>query len=186
MNVYKFIEKYSIMDNRKREIVKFGLEMIRMLLISGIISILIAFFLKMLFEALIFLAVFIPLRQNAGGYHAKNKITCAIMSVIIYINTLYIIKNYNINGIMQLVLCFFNTVVIMYLAPASNNNNELDQAEREVYRHRTRIIFILELLIYMVLFISGLQYWSGIIIISVTIVSTLVCIGKIQNSIYER
>ena len=38
MNVYKFIEKYSIMDNRKREIVKFGLEMIRMLLISGIIS----------------------------------------------------------------------------------------------------------------------------------------------------
>lgn len=44
MNVYKFIEKYSIMDNRKREIVKFGLEMIRMLLISGIISILIAFF----------------------------------------------------------------------------------------------------------------------------------------------
>ena len=63
---------------------------------------------------------------------------------------------------------------------------ELDDKEREVYKNRTRNILIFELLIYMLLFVSYKQYWSGIIIMSITVVSALVYIGYLQNNIINK
>ena len=74
----------------------------------------------------------------------------------------------------------------MYFSPVENINNELDDKEREVYKNRTRNILIFELLIYMLLFVSYKQYWSGIIIMSITVVSALVYIGYLQNNIINK
>ena len=78
-------------------------------------------------------------------------------------------------------LCVFNAVVIVSISPVGNKNNELDYLERNVYKQRTRNVFIIELLVFMIFFINGLQYWSGIIVIAETIVSVLLCIGKLQD-----
>lgn len=86
----------------------------------------------------------------------------------------------------QLFLCLIDSYVIMYFSPVENINNELDDKEREVYKNRTRNILIFELLIYMLLFVSYKQYWSGIIIMSITVVSALVYIGYLQNNIINK
>lgn len=58
--------------------------MIKLLTIAGIVGMIIAIIMKMIPEAMLFLVMLISLRQNAGGYHTRHRITCDIMSTIIY------------------------------------------------------------------------------------------------------
>jgi len=176
-SLYEYIVRNSNENCENKDVIQFGIQMFQMLSVSMMVALAIALCMKMLAEAVVFLLVLIPLRQNAGGYHAKHKTTCAIMSMLIYICSLIII---------QLFLCLIDSYVIMYFSPVENINNELDDKEREVYKNRTRNILIFELLIYMLLFVSYKQYWSGIIIMSITVVSALVYIGYLQNNIINK
>lgn len=185
-SLYEYIVRNSNENCENKDVIQFGIQMFQMLSVSMMVALAIALCMKMLAEAVVFLLVLIPLRQNAGGYHAKHKTTCAIMSMLIYICSLIIIKYYGINSMVQLFLCLIDSYVIMYFSPVENINNELDDKEREVYKNRTRNILIFELLIYMLLFVSYKQYWSGIIIMSITVVSVLVYIGYLQNNIINK
>ena len=157
---------------------------IKMLSVAAIVAILIAMIMKMLPEAVFFLFTFIPLRQNAGGYHTRHRITCAIMSVFIYILfVLIIIKNFEFNALMQIFLCFIDSLIILCFAPVENENNELDDKDKQIYKMRTLNILILESLAFSILFIGNQQSWSGIIIMSVTVATMLLSIGKLQNII---
>lgn len=129
--------------------------MIKMLSVAAIVAILIAMIMKMLPEAVFFLFTFIPLRQNAGGYHTRHRITCAIMSVFIYIFVLIIIKNFEFNALMQIFLCFIDSLIILCFAPVENENNELDDKDKQIYKMRTLNILILESLAFSILFIGN-------------------------------
>ena len=83
--IYNYIVHNSDINKDENKVIEFGIEMIKMLSVAAIVAILIAMIMKMLPEAVFFLFTFIPLRQNAGGYHTRHRITCAIMSVFIYI-----------------------------------------------------------------------------------------------------
>lgn len=184
--IYQYIVQNSNMNCNNKYVIQFGIQMIQMLSIAIMVALIIALCMKMLPEAVVFLLILIPLRQNAGGYHTKHKITCAIMSISIYIGALVIIKIYIINSIIQLLLCFIDILIIMHLTPVENINNEFDDKEIEVYKSRSQNILVFEFLIYMLLFISDKQYWSSIIIMSITVVSALVCVGALQNNIINK
>ena len=170
--IYNYIVHNSDINKDENKVIEFGIEMIKMLSVAAIVAILIAMIMKMLPEAVFFLFTFIPLRQNAGGYHTRHRITCAIMSVFIYIFVLIIIKNFEFNALMQIFLCFID-----------NENNELDDKDKQIYKMRTLNILILESLAFSILFIGNQQSWSGIIIMSVTVATMLLSIGKLQNII---
>lgn len=176
-----YIEKYSTKNDSSKEILQFGIDMIKLSLIASLVGILIAGIMKMIPEALFFLTMFIPLRQNAGGYHTKHKITCGILSVIMYVFVLLLVKTFNTKLIIQLVFSIINAAIIIGLAPVGNKNNKLNYSEKNVYRYRTRNILVVEMLIFMLIFINGLHYWSNIIILAETVVSVLLCIGKLQE-----
>lgn len=184
--IYKYIEQNSNLENDNKDVIQFGIQMLQMLSLAVMAAFIIGLLMKMLPEAFVFLLMLIPLRQSAGGYHTKNKATCAIMSALIYIGVLFFIKNYAINPIIQLLICFIDSLVIMYFAPVENLNNKLDKKEIEVYKNRTRNILVFELLVYMLFFVGNLQYWSGIITMSITVVSVLVFIGALQNIIISK
>ena len=97
--IYNYIVHNSDINKDENKVIEFGIEMIKMLSVAAIVAILIAMIMKMLPEAVFFLFTFIPLRQNAGGYHTRHRITCAIMSVFIYIFS----RNY---------ICLFNYLFI--------------------------------------------------------------------------
>ena len=174
--IYNYIVHNSDINKDENKVIEFGIEMIKMLSVAAIVAILIAMIMKMLPEAVFFLFTFIPLRQNAGGYHTRHRITCAIMSVFIYIFVLIIIKNFEFNALMQIFLCFIDSLIILCFAPVENENNELDDKDK-------LNILILESLAFSILFIGNQQSWSGIIIMSVTVATMLLSIGKLQNII---
>ena len=78
---------------------------------------------------------------------------------------------------------FIDSLIILCFAPVENANNELDDKDKQIYKMRTRNILILELLAFSILFIGNQQSWSGIIIMSVTVATMLLSIGKLQNII---
>lgn len=94
-----------------------------------------------------------------------------------------IIRNFEFNALMQIFLCFIDSLIILCFAPVENENNELDDKDKQIYKMRTLNILILESLAFSILFIGNQQSWSGIIIMSVTVATMLLSIGKLQNII---
>lgn len=180
--IINFIAENSSKESSD-EILEFGIEMIKLSVTAIVIAIIIAVIYDMIPEALFFFVSFIPLRQNAGGYHAKNRYSCAILSVMMYIVVLLIIRRCSINIFVQLILCVIASVIIIGLAPVGNKNNKLDNMEVEVYKSRTRNILVIELLAYMILLTLNFEYWCAIIVLSEILTSVLLCFGTLQNTL---
>lgn len=183
MKLLDYVNKYSDESNVNNEVVIFGIKMIRDLIISAIVAFIVGILFDKVIETIFFLIILIPLRQNAGGFHTKGRLSCGFLSLIILIGVLSFIGRFNLNGWIQLLLCTISLIIIFVFAPVDNVNNELDNIEKKVYKERTRKILLFELLVFMVLFILDINYWSQIIITAFFITSILLLMGYIENII---
>ena len=69
----------------------------------------------MLFETIIFIITYIPIRIYAGGYHARTQTKCYIFSVFMLILALYIIKLQLMSNIL-IIGSIFQSISISRLA----------------------------------------------------------------------
>ena len=180
ININKFIENNTHIDKDEKAIVKFGIDMMISTIMAFITAIIISAVLGMLKEGIIFLISIIVLRQYAGGYHTNSQRSCAVLSCVIYSAGLMVIKIYN--GV-QIAICIVSVLIIYFLAPVDNANNELTKSERKYLRNKVRIFLSSEVVIFVLLLIKANEYWSGIIAISMMIVAILVLAGFIENRI---
>lgn len=185
MGLYNYISRYKKFDKADENVIKFGLEMLYTIVISGGIALLIALYMKSFFEAVIFLSVLMPLRQNAGGYHADKRIICAIISLFIYVLALYVIKYVNISGVVQFLIFVMCSMYIIRYAPVDSINNKLDDMEYAYYKLKTRRIVVIISTLFTLLYIWEYYYWSQIIIEAVSISTGLLIIGNIKNKIVK-
>ena len=96
---------------------------------------------------------------------------------------LMVIKSYKIYNGVQIAICIVSVLIIYFLAPVDNANNELTKSERKYLRNKVRIFLSSEVVIFVLLLIKANEYWSGIIAISMMIVAILVLAGFIENRI---
>ena len=75
-SLYEYIVTNSNENCENKDVIQFGIQMFQMLSVSMMVALAIALCMKMLAEAVVFLLVLIPLRQNAGGYHHASWRTC--------------------------------------------------------------------------------------------------------------
>lgn len=183
MSVNKYIENNTYVDENEKEIIRFGLSMMITSVIVLMVAVVISFMMSMLIEGILLLVAIIVLRQYAGGYHSKSQRVCAIISCLIYSACLLFIKHSLMNGVIQLVLCVAAILVIFFLAPVDNANNELSISEKKHLGKKVRISLSLEVLVFVILLVSENTYWSEIIVVSMIIVATLVLIGFIENKV---
>lgn len=94
-----------------------------------------------------------------------------------------VIKSYKIYNGIQIAICIVSVLIIYFLAPVDNANNELTKSERKYLRNKVRIFLSSEVVIFVLLLIKANEYWSGIIAISIMIVAILVLAGFIENRI---
>ena len=177
--IYNYIVHNSDINKDENKVIEFGIEMIKMLSVAAIVAILIAMIMKMLPEAVFFLFTFIPLRQNAGGYHTRHRITCAIMSVFIYIFVLIIIKNFEFNALMQIFLCFIDSLIILCFAPVENENKKIDKSDRLKFKIISISITFIEIILSMFIyyetgFDSVLAVLPTIIVVDVAILVEII------------
>ena len=183
MNTNESFESIADVDESEKEITNFGISMMITTSISLIVAVVIAALFGMLPTGILLLASIIVLRQYAGGYHAKSQRVCVIISCLIYGTCLLFIKHSLMNGVIQLVLCVAAILVIFFLAPVDNANNELSISEKKHLGKKVRISLSLEVLVFVILLVSENTYWSEIIVVAMIIVATLVLIGFIENKV---
>lgn len=96
---------------------------------------------------MIFLCAMIPLRSNAGGYHASNLAVCYILSFTALITTLLLVGKTEAHWLITLTAAASASAVLIFIhAPLDTGNRRLDDEEKKRIGSKARWIVITELL----------------------------------------
>jgi accessory gene regulator B len=133
---------YKIIAEEETEIYKFGMECLTLKVVHCISYLCIAACFKMLPELIVIACVLIPLRRNAGGYHARTRMGCYLFSCF-YVFIILLVYKTVLNQFVWWGLLVFSDIIIFYMSPIDNENKRLDKKEFEYYRKKSRYILIL-------------------------------------------
>jgi len=176
-NIVTRLVKNGEITAEDKEIYEYGLRHIANMFINVATTVLIGCIFNMIWHSLIFMISYIPLRSNAGGYHAKTPFRCYIFSVIMTVCFLLNVKYFPQNHILILILILISGITIFILAPIGDENKPLDGIEIKVFKKRTRIILFIEIVLIGLFSLLTLTWIAICIITSMTIASFMVIIG---------
>lgn len=116
----------------------------------------------------LFLCALIPLRSDAGGYHASDMLICYLLSVASLILTMLGIKEQNMNKtIIVAAAATVSFVCIFLFAPLDSKNKPIEGNDRKCIRKRARCIVCLEWIAGWLLLIvkpsAAYTVWSAVI-----------------------
>ncbi len=175
----------GVIASEECEIVAYGLENIINNFIGIFISVAVGCLYKAILESMILWMCSFPLRKNAGGYHAKTKIGCIVAStlmLIISFQCIFHIKwNMNVYNCMLIIFA----IIIFFMAPIENHNKYLDKKEFEVYRKRTRIILMIETLLYFIFLQFSIYSMCKVLTLTFFIVVCNVILGKLDLNVLK-
>lgn len=184
-----FLQKQISYGNLKEddiEIYYFGLKQSLMFLLHLMTTILIGVVMEEWLEAIVILLVFIPLRTNAGGYHARHRSSCYIFSTLLTILMLWGVKVLGWSTISMLLISIISGFIIWNLSPVEDANKPLCELECRVYRKRARMILLGE--IFLMLVLSQIMKNKNIVL-SFEVVflaqSLLLGLGKIKAKFFN-
>lgn len=95
-------------------------------------------------ETILFLIVFITLRQYLGGIHIENSILCMMFSIIISLLIPQLAKVFNHFNILFLIGIFIIAEIsILLLGPIDHKNKRLSNAEKKCFKKKSFFMIIL-------------------------------------------
>src|SRR5690606_35879503 len=128
-----------------REIYLYGLQQGLIMILNIITTIIIGFCLSMVWQSIVFMVAYIPLRSFAGGYHARTQLKCYILSIVLTLAVLMMIKFFPATNVSIMILTGIASGIIAWLSPMEDSNKPLDEIEVKVYGKKTRVILIVEI-----------------------------------------
>ncbi|MGN0321329.1 MAG: accessory gene regulator B family protein [Lachnospira sp.] len=186
MKLVDFIKNNNEHNKVDDSVITFGLEMLKTVIIEAVAAVVIALVIGEFWRAMLFLIALMPLRQYAGGYHTKSRISCAVLSTIIYVSELLIVKYINVKIMIQIVDVIISAFIIIWLAPMENNNNPLDKIQIIHFRNKTRVFLLFDILIFVILIFTNMNDCSMVVANAINLVAVLTIMGYISNKIDKR
>lgn len=180
----RLIENESISAEDK-ELYEYGLRKIASTTLNVLTTFVIGFVLGMIWESIIFMLSYIPLRSYAGGYHARTPLRCYICSVILIVGILICVQYVPYNAILLGSSILVASIIIFIFAPFADENKPLDEAEAKVFRKRTRIILLTQIMLIGLFGILGLKWIAISLSVSVFVSSFMVSVGVVRKIISE-
>lgn len=124
----------------EKEIVLFGLMQGRSLVNSVAVTILLGLLMGLLWESILFVICFLPLRRYAGGFHAKTRRGCLFFSVMIVLAAFFVIKYLRCADWIIAAVSFICLAVLWKMAPVENEKRLLSEEEKAHFGKKTKII----------------------------------------------
>lgn len=183
----KFVNRLissSIIEKEDAEIYIYGFKEMVFVALNLITTIFIGLIFNKIFEVILFMITYIPIRVYAGGYHARTKLRCYIFSVLMLISVCYILKLYLLKDYLLIViLAIISSSIVLYLAPVEDENKLLDEIEIKVYTKRTIRNLVITLIALCITLIFNKINLSACICISLLYNTLMLIFGKVNNSI---
>ena len=145
----------NTIDDEHYEICRYGLQQGFIIILNIVSTVAVGVVFGMLWQAVFFTAIYIPLRSYAGGYHANTALRCYIYSILLMIAVLLAMKYMAAPRFICVIIIIISCVVILYLAPVEDINKPLDNIEKIVFRKRTYVIAFFEIALYLVTQLIG-------------------------------
>ncbi|KOR26000.1 accessory gene regulator ArgB-like protein [Clostridium sp. FAM 1755] len=173
----------NIIEREDKDLYTYGFHQGFLIIFNILTAIAIGLLFKMVWESLVFLMTYIPLRSYAGGYHARTPLRCYMFSLIIIIMVLLGIKFIYWNSIICIIVTFCAASIIFALQPVEDENKPLDKKERVVYKKRTKSILLVLIGIGLVFWFFDNEQISITIIMALFVIAFMLILGKIKNTI---
>jgi len=152
----KLLENNSISCGQY-EICRFGFQQGLTIMLNAVTVIVIGIVMKELWQAVLFMMLYAPLRSNAGGYHARTATRCYVYSIILMIAVLLTMKHLIIPTFICIIAFLISCAIILVLSPMEDANKPLDDIEQVVYKKRTYMITALEAIIFFIALMFGAE-----------------------------
>ncbi len=170
----------GIITEEDKELYTFGMQQGMIILLNIISTIIIGIIFNMVWQSVVFLLAYMPLRSYAGGYHARTQFRCYLISLFITVVALIGMTGLQWTSLTALFSVIISAGIIFALTPVEDANKPLDASEQELYKRKTRKILLLEILI-------ALAFWfinkeiSVCIIMVFDILSIMLLLGIRNN-----
>ena len=140
----------GIIPEEDAEIYSYGFFQSCMMLVNIVTTLFLGIIFQLLVPCIVLNMVFIPLRMNAGGHHADTPLKCYINSTVMIASLLAIIKWIPVYPVISVIMVLISCIVNITFAPVEAKNNPLDETEKTVYRKRTILILIIEIIVFFI------------------------------------
>jgi len=164
-----------------KELYVYGFHQGFILLVNILTAILIGFLFNRETEIIIFFAAYIPLRSNAGGYHAKTSFRCYIFSTVMIVVVILVIGLHFWNALNVIAITTISTGVIMLFAPVEDINKPLDQNEKQIYKKRSHIILSFLIGLVVLFWLVEQKQISMSITLAIDVLAFMLVLGKLKN-----
>ena len=171
----------GVVKEEDAEVYIYGINQILAYVFNAFSSLIIGLIFGVIFEIIIFMAAYIPLRSFAGGYHAKTPLRCYVFSVITLIVVSIGLKYLHLADWVYYAVLVAATLVVLVLFPVEDRNKPLDEIEHRVYKKLTILIAATELLIGIVLKLMGMDNLFVAVVYSFVVLSFMLVAGKVKN-----
>lgn len=173
--------KSSVIQEEDKDLYKYGVEQICNIILNILTTVVIGTLFGMILEILIFMFAYIPLRIYAGGFHAKTPFRCYLCSVAITVIALSVMKFIEFPYFICIIIVAASSTVILKVAPIEDKNKPLDSTEKIVFRKRTVLIWLAEIILLLLFLILKLDLFVVPISLSMLLEGVMVVLGIIKN-----
>jgi accessory gene regulator B len=180
--------RQNVADEEKKEIYIYGIELLVSSLIGAVLILGISIGIGKIWSGVVFLSVFILVRQYTGGYHADTYVRCNAAFVLTYLLTVGIWIFCRVHDLKVAVwfILLGAYIIMAVLAPVENKNKPLDDEEVKKYKWKSIVIYSAFIMVVLAADITGVFYEGCLYIkIILIIIAVLMVLGKFKENLTE-
>lgn len=140
----------------------------------------------MLWQSLLFMVVYLPLRSFAGGYHARSQFLCYLYSAILIASVLMIIRFFPWTPWITFGVALLSSGVIFILSPVEDRNKPLDPIEVKTYGERTKGLLILNCVLFLLAFTLRRNAVAVVMAVSLLALSMMLILGRMKLALMDK
>lgn len=160
---------------------EFGIRQGILLVINIATAVLIGMIMGMVWQTIVFLIAYTPIRSYAGGYHAGTQLICYLLSIPMILAVLLGVRFIPWNGYVFSILIVCAGIAVFLLAPVEDRNKPLDQLERAVYGKKARMISVILIAAAISLWLAGAVQSALSVAMALGVITVMLVLGSIKN-----
>lgn len=143
-SVAHFFVTQNITNESKEVIYAYGMELLISDVLNTVIVLMIALISHTMPAAIIFVAVFMALRQFVGGYHANSHFSCILTLIAVMLIFSYGICNIQEKyvGLFAIGFAALSLPIIFIVAPVPHPNKPMSEEKGEKLKFKSRILSV--------------------------------------------
>lgn len=150
--ILNYFKKHLNLSELEVQKLYLGIMIIGLNISEMMIVFIIAFFVGIIKEVVLFSIMFVVLRLTAAGAHCKSSLGCIILTSIIYIGSSYTSINYPLNMYLTFAISIISALFLYRYSPADTENRPiLGSDHRKKLKIQTTIIASILILINLLL-----------------------------------